>query len=337
MRSSALIIGDGYMSLRALAPLQALEDVLSLRWKSVDPNSRPPLPGLREYQGNPAVMDSWLTDEKILIVHAAPVTRDLLAAHPHIELVACLRGGPVNIDLEAARDLGVTVTNTPGKNAASVADLTMLYIYALLRRVLEASSWITSRAQEGQRVLDSAFIGGDWMGREPSRLTLGLIGYGAIGRLVAARAQDAGMRVIVYDPYVTDHIAHGPTVSLDQIARESDIVSLHAKSTEETRHIVDASFLDAMRPGSFVVNTARESLVDESALLHGLESGRLAGIALDVCESRGLWPQLSQHANAIITPHLGGATEQTQERGIAMAMASIRAFLAGSSPMHRVT
>lgn len=332
-----LAIGDSYLPATVMeSALSQVAPEVSLRLADVDPDERPPLEGLREYQGDPERMATWIDGESILVVHAAPVTRQLLEAHPTVRLVACLRGGPVNIDLAAAAELGVRVTNTPGKNAESVADLTQVYVHLLLRGVGPAAQWLRDRAAAGERVFDSTFVGGDWIAREPRGLTIGLVGLGAIGRLVARRARSDGMDVVAFDPYVSHAPGGVALVSLAELAERSDVVSVHAKATDETRHLVDAAFLHSLRPGAVLVNTSRQQLLDESALLQALLDGRLAGAALDVCEPDGCWPELSALRQVVLSPHLGGATVQTQQRGLALAVADIRRFLAGKELQNAV-
>jgi D-3-phosphoglycerate dehydrogenase len=346
VRTSVLAVGDSYFpahamqaglaSLSELGELGELGDEVSVLYRTVDPAVRLDLPGIHEHQGDPDDLVGWLSDESILVVHAAPVTRHVLEARPDVRLVVCLRGGAVNIDLEAATDLGVAVTNTPGKNAESVADLTLAFTHLLLRGVGPATAWVAERARSGDRHLDSTFVGGQWMAREPRGLTLGLVGLGAVGRLVAGQARTYGMTVLAHDPYAPDGAGLAELVGLEELARRSDVVSIHAKATPETHHLVDESFVGAMKPGSFLVNTARQGLVDEDALLAGLHSGHLAGAALDVCEPDGRWPELCLLPNVLLAPHLGGATSQTQQRGLDMALVDIRRFLTGEPLVHRV-
>jgi phosphoglycerate dehydrogenase-like enzyme len=277
-----------------------------------------------------------IEDETVLLVHAAPVTAQLLDECPQIRLVACVRGNPVNVDLDAARERGVFVINTPAKNADSVADLTLTDINLLMRRASAASDWLRERAAAGETHLDSTFSGGLWMGDEPRSAVLGLIGMGAIGRKVTALAHAFGMTVQSYDPYVTEAPGGVAMVDLAELARTSDVISIHAKVTPENRHMVDADFMASMKKGAIVVNTARESLLDEVALLAALRSGHLGGAALDVCEPDGVWPQLALMPNVILTPHIGGATGQVQERGLRMLMADIEAFRQGRELARRV-
>ena len=337
MKTSILVIGDSYMPVESMRPaVEALGPVVTASYRTVDPNDRPPLPGVTEYQGDPEIISTWIDDHTVLVVHAAAVTRELLERHPQIRLVVCLRGGPVNVDLGAARDLGVAVVNTPGKNAPSVCDLTIAYMHLLLRRVPEARRSLVDKASAGETHLDSTFVGGEWMSREPRGLTLGIVGFGAIGRLVAREAHRYAMRVVAHDPFVSSSSDEVDLVSLDELAAQSDVVTIHAKATNENVRLVDANFLAAMNREAVIINTSRQSLMDERALLSALQAGRIAGAALDVCEPDGAWPQLVALPNVMITPHLGGATAQTQQRGLEMGLADLVRFLEGKEPLHRV-
>lgn len=337
MGTSIFAVGDSYLPIDMMKrTLGELGAEYSIRYDSVDSAIRPPLPGLSEYQGDPMAIAAAIEDETVLLVHAAPVTAALLDAKPQIRLVACVRGNPVNVDLAAARERGVAVVNTPAKNADSVADLTLTDINVLMRRAGAASDWLRERAEAGETHLDSTFSGGLWMGDEPRSAVLGLIGMGAIGRKVAALAQAFGMTVRSYDPYVAEAPQGVTMVELDELARTSDVISIHAKVTDENRHMIDADFIASMKKGAIIVNTARESLLDERALLVALESGHLGGAALDVCEPDGVWPQLAVMPNVIITPHIGGATGQVQERGLRMLMADIANFAGGRDLVRRV-
>jgi D-3-phosphoglycerate dehydrogenase len=335
--ASILVVGDGYMPADSFAPaLRAagLLDAADLR--EIDPSLSAELPGLREYQGSPKQISDWLDGHSVLCVHAAPVTRELLAAHPGVRLVACARGGPVNIDLQAARDLAVTVTTTPAKTAPAVADLTVCMIIMLLRRVLPAALSLRTLAGRGEVEFDSTFIGSGWMAGEPRGRTLALIGVGNVARQVAPLASALGMRLVGFDPYAPPEVASlgNRPGEREEVLGEADVVSLHARATPETRHLIDAARIAAMRPGALLINSSRQSLVDEAALLQALRSGHLGGAALDVCEPDGLWHELVQRDDVIITPHLGGATFETRERGAAMVADEITRHLDGRSPHH---
>lgn len=333
MSASILAVGDSYLPTALMRPgLGAIAVEHPARFIEVDPAARPPLDGISEYQGEPTQIVAELEDEEILLVHAAPVTAQLLDSRPRVRLVACARGNPLNVDLAAAAARGVTVLNTPAKNADSVADLTMVFAHLLFRGVPAAARWLADEADRGEHHLDSTFAGSRWMAREPRDATMGIVGFGAIGRRVAAQAEFYGMRVIAYDPY----LANDPRlVPLERLLAESDLITLHAKVTHENHHLLSTDALARMKPGALIVNTARQALVDERALLAALESNHVAGAALDVCEPDGLWPELARHPRVVVTPHLGGATAQTQERAMDMLIADIRRYAAGE-PMQYV-
>lgn len=337
MTHSMLAVGDSYLPAEDMARvLPELGTDFVVQYRTVDPEDRPPLPGLHEYQGSPAAVSGWLGEHDVLLVHAAPVTAEVLDAHPGVRVVACARGAAVNVDLAAAAARGVVVLNTPAKNADSVADLTMMSIHSLFRGANRARAWLEQEARGGATHLDSTFVGGLWIAREPQGATLGLIGYGAIGTRVARQARAYGMRVLVHDPYAKAGDDDVEFVDRGRLLAESDVVSVHARATDETRHMVDGAFLAAMRPGAFLINTARESLVDEDALMDALRSEHLAGAALDVCEPDGRWPELALLPQVILTPHLGGATVQTQERSLRMLVEDLTRWAAGQEPLRRV-
>lgn len=329
-----LAIGDSYLPASQMAEHLDARDGSDgwaghVDYRTVAVVDGPPIARIREYQGDPVEISEWLGDAEILLVHAAAVSSLIFENHPSLEVVACARGNPVNVDLAAAEAHGVTVLHTPGKNAVAVADLTMASTLLLLRRAVPAARWLRDRADSGERHLDSTFAGGAFMASEPRGRTLGVIGFGAVGRAVAEQAEHYGMRVLAFDPYQSDD---DRLVALDELVASSDVVSVHAPAVDETRHLVDRELLAAMRPGSYLVNTARESLLDEAALLDALNEGHLAGAALDVCEPTGAWPELAKHPHVLVTPHIGGATRQTQDRAMAMLLADLARIERGELP-----
>jgi D-3-phosphoglycerate dehydrogenase len=285
---------------------------------------------LREYIGAPEWLAAALAEAPydVLVVHGAPVTDQVLASASTMRLVCCARGGPVNIDLEQTRVRGVAVTTTPGKNADAVADLTIAFMIMLTRRLPYA---IESAKASG--VGASTFEGADYIGGELGGSRLGLVGYGNVGRRVAQRAQAFGMDVAAYDPYLargaaTDSVAF---VELAELLRTADFVSLHARATAENRHMFGATQFRTMKDSAYFVNTARETLVDEAALVEALVTPTIAGAALDVIEptQHGEISVFATLANAIVTPHIGGATHETLARGAAMIADEIDRFAAG--------
>ena len=284
---------------------------------------------IREYLGTPAQIAARVESAEILIVHGAPVTDEVLAAAPNLRLVCCARGGPVNVDVAALSARGIPLVNTPGKNAESVADQALAFMIMLARGFPKAQRFLI----EGGTLGESAFEGARFLGHDLGGHVLGLVGFGNVGSRVHRRAEAFGMRMVVYDPYV--RVGELPTTeqvsNLAALLAKSDFVSLHVRATAETQKFFGSAQFNAMKPGSYFLNTARESLVDEEALDAALASGHLAGAALDVVRPRsqpGPHPLL-RHENVVITPHIGGATYETLLRGVTMVADEIQRFVAG--------
>ncbi|MGX1584417.1 NAD(P)-dependent oxidoreductase [Microbacterium sp. NPDC055502] len=326
-----LVIGDSYMTAEVFTRAFAQRGIpvdtatMTIAEPTWDASS------IHEFEGDPAEVARLAQGYDVVAFHAAPFTADVLAALPGLRLLGCARGGPVNVDLAAARERGVRVTTTPGKNADAVADLTIGFLISIVRNVPASLRDVDERVAEGRPLAESTFEGARWFGREVKGLRLGLIGYGNVARLVAARARALGATIAAYDPYVDPATVTDATIvsDLDALLAGSDVVSVHARATADNRHLIGAEQIARMPQGSFLINTARESLVDEQALLDGLRNGHLAGVALDVNEPDGPWRDLVAQPNLILTPHLAGATHQTLARGADMLAAEIERFLAG--------
>jgi D-3-phosphoglycerate dehydrogenase len=183
------------------------------------------------------------------------------------------------------------------------------------------------------------YEGANWFGHDLAGMVLGLVGYGQVGRRVAVRARAFGMRVVVFDPFVESAtmLADGAeAMDLESLLQTSDFVSLHARATAANAHLIGPDQVARMKAGAFLVNTARDSLVDEAAVLAGLRSGRLAGLAVDLVSpspATGRHPLL-EFPNVIVTTHIGGATYETLRHGGEMAAAEIERFLRGEPPIN---
>ncbi len=328
-----LAVGDSYMPSSYFA--EAFGGVLDdhdIRFADITPDpafspSTKSETRLREYQGAPAELASWMPAVDVLAVHGAPVSDAVLDASSQLRLVCCARGGPVNVDVEAVSMRALTLVNTPGKNAEAVADLTLAFLVMLARRLPRAQRFL----EQGNRVRDN-WDGAQFIGSDLRRHTLGLIGYGQVGSRVATRARSCGMAVLVHDPYARSG-ADGPEQvdTLGELLERSDFVSLHARAGAGNEHMIDAAALKRMRPGACLINTARESLLDEDALDDALSRGHLGGAALDVVDavaSDGRH-RLLRHENVILTPHVGGATHETLAQGAEMIAAEISRLAAG--------
>ena len=331
-----LVVGDPYMPASVYAPyLAVLGDRVAVTSVQITGIAgAPPRTGserrLREYVGDPAEIARAAAGQEVLIVHGAPVSAEVLDAAP-LRLVCCARGGPVNVDVAAATDRGIPVVNTPGKNAAAVAELTIAFALLLIRAVPRASRYLAERGS----FAESVFGGGEFFGREAASLTLGLVGLGRVGREVAVRARTLGFALLACDPQIPEAVAEGVNmVPLEALLERSDIVSVHARATPENRRMFSHAEFARMRPGAFFINTARESLVDEPALQAALEHGVLGGAGLDVLERppSGTRHPLLAAPNVLVTPHIGGATTETLARGAQRAVAAVASLLAGQAP-----
>ena len=252
-----------------------------------------------------------------------------LAAADGLRVAARYGVGVDNVDLAAAAARGIVVTNTPGANARSVAELTVALLLLLARPVLRAAA--ETRAGGWPRLSGLSLAG----------KTVGLVGFGAIGRQTARLLAGFDCRLLAYDPLLNEATAAALGVraaGLDELLATSDFVSLHAPVTPATRGMVDAAFLARMKPGAALVNTARGELVDEAALLDALANGRLRGAALDAfaAEPPGGDNPLLALPNVIATPHMGAHTDGATTVMGRMALADCLAVLRGEEPRYRV-
>jgi len=331
-----LVAGDSYCPSGALAPaFRPLLDRHDVTFIDItDTPQRAPATAsersIREYLGTPAQVIDALDDHEVLVVQGAPVTDEVLAAAPGLRLLGVTRGGPVNVDVAAATARGIPVVITPGKNAVAVAELTIAFAIMLLRRVPEAMRHVDSGREFGH----DNYEGAHWFGRELAGTTLGLVGFGQVGRQVAKRGLSLGMRVLAFDPYVNDAAIGGTgaiPMGLDELLTTADIVSLHARGSSAGRPLMGAPEFARMRRGSLFINTARDVLVDEGALDEALATGHVAGAALDVVSpspSEGRHRLLS-HPSVVIVPHIGGSTAETLARGGEMVVAEVERFERG--------
>jgi glyoxylate reductase len=249
-----------------------------------------------------------------------PLTRRVLEANPNLRMIANYAVGYNNVDVAAARELGIRVTNTPGVLTEATADLTMALILAVTRRLVEGDREVRAT---GQCVWEPLHLLGT--GLQGKRL--GIIGMGRIGSAVAERARVFGMDVI--------GVRRGD--SLDELLTTSDIVSIHTPLSAETRHIIDATRLAQMKRGAYLINTSRGPLVDEEALCDALDSGHLRGAGLDVYEDEPrVHPRLPAMNNVVIVPHIGSATDETRSAMARIAATDVRLFLRGEAPLHVV-
>ena len=250
------------------------------------------------------------------------IDAEVIDASPRLRVVANHAVGYDNVDVAACTRRGIWVTNTPGVLTESTADMTWALILALARRL-----------REGERLLR----GGTWHGWAPTLLlgselrgkTLGILGYGRIGRAVARRAEGFDLRVIF--------TARGGGVSFDELLEQSDILTIHCPLTPQTRHLLGAVELLRMKRGALLINTARGPIVDEAALVAALESGHLGGVALDVFEEEPrVHPGLLQRDDVVLLPHMASATRETRAEMGRLALSQVELVLRGERPLHAV-
>jgi glycerate dehydrogenase len=267
---------------------------------------------------------------EIVLTNKTVLTRDLIAALPRLRYIGVLATGTNVVDLAAARERGIPVTNVPAYATPSVAQLTFAFLLELTLHVGHHAQTV----REGRWTRSEDFCYWDRPLVELAGLTLGIVGFGSIGRAVAGIARAFGMNVLVNDcrrpPALPPDLAF---VDLETLFRQSDVVSLHCPLTEETRHLVNAERLAWMKPTAFLLNTGRGPLVDEAALAAALNSGRIAGAGLDVLSAEPPPPDnpLLGAKNCLITPHIAWATAAARERLMNVAVENVRAFLAGRS------
>lgn len=267
-------------------------------------------------------VDGW-------IAGVEPIDRSMLERAERLKVIARYGVGTDNVDVAYAAERGIVVTNTPGANAGAVAELVLGLLVAIARGIPAA---------------DRAVRAGRWAAGGGIALegkVLGLLGFGAIGRAVAQRVSGLGMQVRAYDPMPAAGAAADLGVTLldrDEIIATSDFLSLHLPVLPETRAMVDAAFLAAMKPGAYLINAARGELVDEDALAQALRDGRLAGAALDALAAEPPAPgfALGQLDNVVLTPHIGAHTDHARQTMARRAVDNCLAVLRGQPPLDPV-
>lgn len=313
----AVIVADNLMPsemiLAGCKPLQeAGYELETLDWVTADrddmmqrifnieaqgPEAEPPAAGLTE-----AVRDA-----DILVTHQSPIPRSVIEAGRKLKLIGVFRGGYENIAVDAATKYGVPVFHTAGRNANAVAEITIALILAEMRNI--ARSHATMRAGEWFDEIDVD------RPMELTGRTVGLVGFGTIGRMLAHRVSGFEVQLLVHDPYVpaaTIRAAGGEKVSLETLLREADVVSLHVRLSPETMGLIGQDEIKLMKPTAYLINTARAGVLDQAALVEALQQERIAGAALDVFWEEPIPSNSPLFAldNLTMTSHLGGTTDE---------------------------
>ena len=313
----------------------------------VVPDDNPPVmagtPALEHLKriGEVRLHDSEATDTQVLLARLQDAevavnirgrtqfTTDVLAGCPKLRIISIWGTGTDNVDLRTAASRGITVTNTPGANAVAVAEHTVALMLALVKQLVPGDQGVRQ---------------GGWPRNLVPQLRgkrLGIMGTGLIGREVASMGKGLGLDVAAWSFHPDHKLAAAlglRYIDIPELLRTADILSLHLRATPETRHFLSRERLEQMKPGAFLINTARGSLVDEAALVEVLRTKRLAGAALDVFETEPLPSEhpLTTLPNVLLTPHAAGMTPEVIQVGLAMAVENIESFLKGK-PTHVVT
>jgi len=279
--------------------------------------------------GDAAWADSLATAEGLLCSNQIPIPAALMDAAPHLRVISGFGVGYNNVDIEVATARGIAVCNTPGVLSAAVADLTIGMIVMASRRLFANAAFV----REGGWARGEAAPGLGW---DLAGKTLGLIGFGRIGKAVAERARPFGLRVIYFDEFPDAGSGWDDCSAclLDELLAQSDIVSLHVNLTKATHHIISARTLALMKPTAWVINTSRGPVIDQPALAHALANGTIAGAVLDVLEDEPPAPDdpILTLPNAIVFPHIGSATVETRAAMLDLAVANFVAVMSGQRP-----
>ena len=269
--------------------------------------------------------------DALIALLTVKVDQALLDRAPRLRIVANAVVGYDNVDVAACHARGIHVSNTPDVLTDATADLAMALLLATVRRLPQAEASLRAGGFRGWGFWD-------YLGRDLHGATLGILGMGRIGQAVARRALAFGMKIQYTNrrrlPAEVEGELEARAVDWDTLLTTSDVLSLHAPATADTRHLLDEAALSRMKGGSFLINTARGTLVDEAALVRVLRDGPLAGAGLDVYEREpAIDPGLLELDNVVLLPHIGSATTGTRERMAMLAARNVQAVLTGEEPI----
>lgn len=296
-------------------------------------------------------MIHFLKDKEVLITSYDPITRKVIEACPNLKLIACTRANPVNIDIDCAKERNIPVIYTPGRNSDCTAEFTIALMLSIGRKIpmaykgLKDGKYLSDEkvengAKEGLKEDVTWALGAgtpyvEFKGMQLKGHTLGLLGYGSIGRRVANIAKAFGMKIYIYDPFISEIELNDNAqtkVSLEKLLKESDFISCHCKVDESTRGLMGKEAFNMMKDTAYFINTSRGAIVDEEALIEALREKKIAGAAIDVFSAEPLFkdhPFVKELSNIVITPHLAGATYDAIDNHSIMIVEDIKSFLKG--------
>lgn len=284
---------------------------------------------IKEYFGDFNEVAAFVDSAEIFLMHQSPLTADMMDDMPSLRFVGVTRGGPVNIDLDAAKSRDITVVRVPGRNASAVAEFTIGAILTETRKIRVGHEALRRGNWRGD------LYRADTTGRELSEMTVGVIGYGKVGARVTQLLRAFGTRVLVHDPYVQlspEDVAAGVEQSdLDRLLAESDVVSLHPRVTPETAHMINRTTLAQMKSDALLVNTARGPICDYDDLYEALRDGIIGSAMLETFAVEPPppdWPLLHLE-NVTLTPHIAGASVWTVTYAARTLAEDVRRYLVG--------
>ena len=262
-----------------------------------------------------------IKDSEIVVIRSAKkLTKEVLEKAEQLKIIARCGVGIDNVDLDFAKSKSIFVTNSPSANLISVVELTVALIISVSRKLSLADSHL--KKGEWNR---SQFLGNELYGK-----TLGIVGFGKAGRLVADRMKSFGMSIVFYDPYVTDWNGSEESIKLDDLLRTADVVSIHVIKTKDTENLISKDMLDLLKPSSVIINTSRGGVLDEDYLFELLESEKIFGAGLDVYSNEP--PKNVDRYNGlnlVTTPHIGASTNEAQLKAGLETIENIKKILAG--------
>lgn len=276
---------------------------------------RPWKPHGRAYYADELAALLQSTAATALITEHDHVTAEVIDANPHLQFIGVCRGTPSNVAIGTATKLGIPVFYTPARNAQAVAEMFVANVITFMRNTLAGVEWLKGRNwAAGAHTSYLQFKGTELAGK-----TVGMVGFGAIGQLIAGMLQCYPCAIRFYDPYVTDHDSNYRSVSLEEVFATSDIVSIHLPVTEQTKGLIDYSLLSKMKPNAIFVNTARAVVVNREDLLRVLEEEKIRGAILDVFDHEPpdeIDYRIIDLPNVLATPHIAGATFEVEDHHV---------------------
>ncbi|MGL4608045.1 MAG: 2-hydroxyacid dehydrogenase [Eubacteriaceae bacterium] len=297
------------------------------------------------------------TDAEMIIVSYDDVTRKVIENAKNLKLIACTRATPVNIDMEAAKERGIPVIYTPGRNSDTTAEFTIGLMLSIARNIPMAHKALkegkfTSKPEDKKETKEGLAVDMIWdmdenapymifKGTQLKGKTLGIVGYGSIGRRVGRIARAFGMELIIYDPFLCEidieEVGIKKGNKLEEVMAKADFITCHMKVTPETKGIISEKMISLMKSTAYFINSSRGAILDEKALIQALREKRIAGAAFDVYEKEPLavnHPYVAELDNVVITPHIGGATDDVLVNHTIQLVSDVRRFVNGEKMLY---